>query len=164
MWWVYVIQSQAKRWDRRGRLRPGFYYVGASTWVPRRIRQHNGEIKGGGRYTSKHRPWVLRAVYGPYRNQSEAMKAERALKHSKRGQKRCHWSPEDSKWCRGAPGTLHPWVTDLTWKPPEDALEQLPPETEPPAVTKDMTDEPNFSSTVLESDALEFLDEVLNAS
>lgn len=117
LWFVYVIQSEAKRYDRRGRLRPGFYYVGSSNDVPHRLRAHNGEIKGGGRYTSKHRPWHIAAVFGPYADRSEAFKAEMALKHSKRGQARTQWTPQDSKWCRGAPGTLHPWVSDLNWKP-----------------------------------------------
>jgi len=116
-WYVYVIQSMAPRFDRRGRRRPGFYYVGCTTDVPRRLRQHNGEIKGGSKWTAKHRPHELRAVYGPYANRSEAQKAERALKRGKRGQNRCQWQPSDSPWCRGAPGTLHPWVSDLTWKP-----------------------------------------------
>jgi putative endonuclease len=117
MWWVYVLQSQTSFRDRRGKLRPPPYYVGCTTWVPRRLKQHNGELVGGGKYTAKHRPFVLRAVFGPYANQSEAQTAERALKRSKRGQSRCHWSPVDSPWCRGAPGTLHPWVTDLSWTP-----------------------------------------------
>lgn len=108
-WWVYVIQSLAPRFGRRGRL-PGFHYVGCTTDPRRRIRQHNGEIVGGGRYTSKHRPWELRAVFGPYVNQSEALKAERALKRGKRGPARCSWSPVDSAWCRGL-GVEHPWVT-----------------------------------------------------
>jgi predicted GIY-YIG superfamily endonuclease len=109
-WWVYVIQSLEKRYGRRGRPLPGFHYVGCTTDVLRRLRQHNGEIVGGGKYTSKHRPWELRAVYGPYADQSEALKAERALKHGKRGTARLAWSPSDSKWCRGL-GTAHPLVT-----------------------------------------------------
>jgi predicted GIY-YIG superfamily endonuclease len=116
MWWVYVIQSQQVRFGKRGRRLPGFFYVGASTSPPRRLRQHNGEIKGGGRYTSKHRPWCLKAVYGPYANQSEAMKAERALKRGKRSTGRLRWTPADSKWCRGE-GVNHPWITDPDWKP-----------------------------------------------
>lgn len=116
-WWVYVVQSLEPRFGKQGRPLPGFYYVGCTTLVPRRLRQHNGEIVGGGRYTSKHRPWELRAVFGPYANQSEALKAERALKKGKRGAERPKWSPSDSKWCRGYPGTMHPWVSDLTWTP-----------------------------------------------
>jgi predicted GIY-YIG superfamily endonuclease len=110
MWWVYVIQSQAERFDKRSRKRPGFYYVGCTTDPARRLRQHNGEIKGGGKYTSKHRPWVPRALYGPYKDQSTAMKAERALKRGKRGASRTRWSHKDSKWCWGH-GPNDPWVT-----------------------------------------------------
>lgn len=117
MWFVYVIQSQQVRTGKRGNPLPGFYYVGCTTWVPRRLREHNGELKGGSKYTSRHRPWQLMAVFGVYANRSEAQKAERALKKGKRGQSRCHWSPDDSPWCRGYPGTLHPWVSDLTWTP-----------------------------------------------
>ena len=109
MWWVYVIQSLEPRYSRRGSLLPGFFYVGASTEPLRRLRQHNGEIVGGGKYTPKHRPWVLRAVYGPYVDKSEAMKAEWRLKHTKRGVQRLQWTPDDSDLCRGE-GVAHPWV------------------------------------------------------
>lgn len=108
-WWVYVVQSLEKRFGKRGNPLPGWHYVGCSTDPRRRLRQHNGEIVGGGKYTSKHRPWELRAIWGPYANQSEALKAERALKHGKRGLARVAWSPADSKWCWG-PGVDHPWV------------------------------------------------------
>ena len=97
VYWVYVIQSLKVRTGNK----PGFHYVGCTTNLKRRIRQHNGEIKGGGKYTSMHRPWAYRAIYGPYHGRSEAMKAERALKKGKRGKNRTTWSPEDSKWCRG---------------------------------------------------------------
>jgi len=100
-WWVYVLQSQEVRIGKRGKPLPGFHYVGASTDPVRRLRQHNGEIVGGGKYTSTHRPWKMKAIFGPFQNQSEAMKAERALKKGKRGEARCDWTPEDSKWCRG---------------------------------------------------------------
>jgi len=113
-WWVYVIQSQELRVDRRGKPLPGFHYVGSTTDPSRRIRQHNGEIQGGGKYTSKHRPWEPRALYGPYANRSEALKAEMALKRGKRGTARTRWSTDDSKWCRGE-GPSHPWVRDPKW-------------------------------------------------
>jgi predicted GIY-YIG superfamily endonuclease len=100
VWWVYVLQSRAPR----PRNLPGFHYVGCTTDPCRRIRQHNGEITGGGRYTSKHRP------------KSSALKAEYALKHGKRGTGRTQWSPEDSIWCRGR-GPDDDWVNDPT-KPP----------------------------------------------
>lgn len=100
-WFVYVLQSLAVRRGKRGQVLPGFHYVGCSTDVARRVDEHNGLRPGGGRYTEKHRPHELRAVFGPYYGQSEALKAERALKHGKRGVARVHWTPVDSKWCRG---------------------------------------------------------------
>ncbi len=113
VWFVYVLQSLAPRYGKRGQALPGFYYVGASTDPLRRLRQHNGEITGGAKWTSKHRPHELRAVYGPYSGQSEALKAERALKHGKRGAARLAWTPADSPWCRGE-GVNHPLVLTLS--------------------------------------------------
>lgn len=110
-WWVYVIQSQKPRVGKSGPL-PGFFYVGATTDPKRRLRQHNGEIKGGGKYTSQHRPWLPAALYGPYGSKSEALKAEYALKRGKRGKSRCQWSKEDSDWYRGL-GAEDPWVLSV---------------------------------------------------
>lgn len=108
-WWVYVLRSLEVRQGKKGPL-PGVHYVGATTDVLRRLRQHNGEIKGGGKYTAKHRMWVIVAVWGPYDDQSSALKAERALKRGKRGVARTLWSPEDSPWCRGL-GSADPRVS-----------------------------------------------------
>ena len=117
-WFVYVIQSNQVRVGKRGNPLPGFHYVGATTDPLRRLRQHNGEIKGGGKYTAKHRDWELRAIWGPYPNQSSALKAERALKRGKRGVQRTLWTPEDSPWCKGL-GTEDPRI-----KIANDALRQ----------------------------------------
>lgn len=108
MWWVYVIQSEQVRVSSKGKPLPGFFYVGCTVDLARRLRQHNGEIKGGAKYTSQYRPWTPRAVYGPYDNRSDAMKAEKALKR-KRGVQRTQWTPLESSWCRG-PGVEHEWV------------------------------------------------------
>lgn len=51
------------------------------------------------------------ALYGPYGSKSEALKAEYALKHSKRGIKRAQWTPKDSSWCKGL-GAQDPWVLE----------------------------------------------------
>ena len=112
LWFVYVIQAV----NPRPGGRPGFYYVGCTTDPARRLKQHNGLLKGGGRWASKHRPWVPRALWGPYRGQSNALKAEHALKHGKRGHGRVKWSSADSEWCRGE-GPNHPWVQDSSWRP-----------------------------------------------
>ena len=117
LYWVYVIQSLQPRLGKKGIL-PGFFYVGMTTDPARRLRQHNGEITGGGRYTSKFRPWGARSLHGPYQSRSDALRAERALKKGKRGAARLNWQPSDSKWCWGE-GPEHPWVTDpVHWKPP----------------------------------------------
>jgi len=111
MWWVYVIQSEQPRFTK-GKPAPGFFYVGSTTEPSRRLRQHNGEIKGGGRYTSTKRPWRMKAIYGPYSNRSEALKAEYTLKKGRRGEARCRWSPENSPWCRGL-GAGDPRVAEI---------------------------------------------------
>lgn len=110
-WFVYVIQSQVTRVSAKtGRTLPGFFYVGSSTDPRRRLLQHNGLKSGGGKYTSKSRPWKLMAVHGPYANRSEGFRAEKALKKL-RGQRRLNWTTKDSHWCRG-PGVNHEWVTE----------------------------------------------------
>lgn len=110
-WWVYVIQSQKPRFNKRSQRLPGVFYVGSSTDVRRRLRQHNGEIKGGGAYTSQHRPWLPAAKYGPYGGRGEALKAELKLKRTKRASNRTKWTERDSPLCRGL-GAKDPWVTD----------------------------------------------------
>lgn len=90
-WFVYVLQSTVANRT----------YVGSAVDVKRRLRQHNGEIKGGGKHTQANRPWVIAAVFGPYVNRSEAFKAEIKLKHSKKGKNRINWNPSDSDMCRG---------------------------------------------------------------
>lgn len=98
-WWVYVIQSEAPRYDRRGKPLPGFYYVGMSTDPDRRLVEHNTSSKGA-KYTAKHRPWVARSLYGPYASRSEALRAEMNLKHKNRGVQRTRWTPEKSSLCK----------------------------------------------------------------
>jgi predicted GIY-YIG superfamily endonuclease len=108
-WWVYVIQSQGIPPGKK----VGFTYVGATNNPVRRLRQHNNLLPGGARFTSRWRPWIPRALYGPYKYKKQALKAEYALKHGKRGEGRCHWSCLDSSWCRGE-GCDHPWVKNPT--------------------------------------------------
>ena len=131
MWWVYVIQSLQGREGGK----PGFYYVGATTDPRRRLRQHNGEISGGAKYTSKYRPWTPRALYGPYKNRSCAQKAEYALKKGKRAKGRTKWTTKDSPWCRGE-GASHPWVTEGIWNPPDPESHVYPPEPKSSASSK----------------------------
>ena len=85
VWWVYVLRSES-----------GAYYVGCTTDIHRRVRQHNGEIVGGAKCTRSNRPWRLAKAYGSYANRSEALKAEYALKRGKRGICRTRWCESDS--------------------------------------------------------------------
>ena len=63
---VYVLRSVTK---------PNMMYVGYTTNILRRLREHNGIIKGGGKYTSANRPWRLAALV-PMPSKSEALKVE----------------------------------------------------------------------------------------
>ena len=63
---VYVLRSQTD---------PNLMYCGMTNNIRRRLRQHNGHIKGGGEYTSSNRPWHLAALI-PIGNDSPASKTK----------------------------------------------------------------------------------------
>ena len=90
VWWVYVLHSESL----------SRHYVGSSTDPERRVRQHNGYIKRGARCTRAGRPWTLVTTYGPYDSRSDAFKAEKVLKRTRRGHNRRTWTPQDSPWCK----------------------------------------------------------------
>jgi predicted GIY-YIG superfamily endonuclease len=67
---VYCLQSHTH---------PNKSYIGCTINFPQRLRQHNGEITGGARYTRGFRPWKpVFHVTGLLH--SEALKLEYALK------------------------------------------------------------------------------------
>lgn len=59
-------------------------YIGSTTNVRRRLRQHNGEIVGGARSTRGHK-WTLVAVVEGFPNRSSACRWERITKCRARG-------------------------------------------------------------------------------
>ena len=67
---VYVLRSETKK---------NMMYCGMTNNFPRRIRQHNGEIKGGGKYTSANRPWKLVALI-PINGENDVECKSKALK------------------------------------------------------------------------------------
>ena len=86
-WWVYVLASTVRT----------VTYVGCTNDVPRRVRQHNGELSGGARFTQRWRPWELKAVHGPFSGRGDAQRAERRVK-CLRGRERL--SPKASELVR----------------------------------------------------------------
>ena len=71
MFSVYCLESVAK---------PGRVYVGMTNNMPRRLRQHNGQLQGGARTTKGNRPWrVVYQIKGLTKRQAGQL--EYALKH-----------------------------------------------------------------------------------
>jgi putative endonuclease len=60
----------------------GTYYVGKTTDISHRLRQHNGEIKGGAKYTAGRRPVKLKFLER-HETLSSALKREYKLKQLK---------------------------------------------------------------------------------
>lgn len=56
-------------------------YIGATVNPDRRLRQHNGDIKGGARYTRGGRPWRRVCYIDGFQNQQQALQFEWRWKH-----------------------------------------------------------------------------------
>ena len=70
MWECYLIENR------------GYTYVGVSPDPTRRLRQHNGEITGGAKYTTgKGAGWTHVCIVRGFRTKIEAMQFEWAVKH-----------------------------------------------------------------------------------
>ncbi|MCX2979513.1 GIY-YIG nuclease family protein [Halieaceae bacterium IMCC14734] len=74
-WWVYLL-----------RCADGSFYTGVATDPLRRLRQHNGELVGGARYTRGRRPSVL-VWQQPCSDRSAAQRREAEIKQLTRQQK-----------------------------------------------------------------------------
>ena len=71
---VYLLQSTSS---------PAKTYIGVTNDIARRLRQHNGEIVGGARYTRRFRPWKFLALFA-MRSRREALQLEWRAKHTSR--------------------------------------------------------------------------------
>lgn len=60
-------------------------YVGMTNDIFKRLRQHNGEIKGGARYTSKRKGWYPVMIIDGFQDMKSAMQCEWRLKRGKKG-------------------------------------------------------------------------------
>jgi structure-specific endonuclease subunit SLX1 len=81
-WYLYLLYHSVSN----------LTYVGITTEVARRLRQHRQEIRGGARYTKRVQdrfpgspPWDLVVALGPFQNRSEATRWERLVKMRCRG-------------------------------------------------------------------------------
>ncbi len=79
-WVVYVLVSDSD----------GVTYVGITKDLERRLLQHNGELPGGARSTTRGRPWKIGATYGPFADRGRAQEVEYQVK-KKRGKERLVW-------------------------------------------------------------------------
>ena len=71
-WSCYIIENS------------GYTYVGVSNNVEKRLRAHNGEIKGGAKYTTGKGPgWKHICLIHGFPTKIESMQFEWALKHVK---------------------------------------------------------------------------------
>ncbi|KAK3139302.1 hypothetical protein QOZ80_5AG0381040 [Eleusine coracana subsp. coracana] len=85
-WCVYLIASSRIRRT----------YVGITTNFPRRLRQHNGELKGGAKAACAGRPWNLACLVEGFADRSEACEFESKWKNisQKMGRKKSEPSIE----------------------------------------------------------------------
>lgn len=92
---VYCLQSLSRR---------NSTYIGASMDFVHRLRQHNGEIVGGAKYTARFRPWH-RAVHAEgFATWRDALRFEWAWKFVTRKLKltRASRAPRDSRTTRAS--------------------------------------------------------------
>ena len=67
---VYILKSDK------------YSYVGMTNDFLRRFRQHNGELKGGAKYTSKRECWYPICIIDGFKTMVEAMQCEWRVKKS----------------------------------------------------------------------------------
>ena len=58
-------------------------YVGVTDNLQRRIRQHNGDLVGGARYTKNWRPWKIHSIFRLL-SRRDALSLEWNIKHRRR--------------------------------------------------------------------------------
>lgn len=62
------------------------FYIGKTLDLKKRLRAHNGKIKGGAKYTRQRRPVKLK-YFEKFETQTEALKREYTLKQLNRKEK-----------------------------------------------------------------------------
>ncbi len=72
---VYILECSDKT-----------FYIGKTVDIKKRLRQHNGEIKGGAKYTSGRRPVKLKYIE-EHKTVTDALQREAKLKKLSRHEK-----------------------------------------------------------------------------
>ena len=72
MYYIYILYSASS----------DIFYVGYSSDYTRRLQEHNTQANFN-TFTSKHRPWVLRAVFKCGEDEKTAVGLERFIKNQK---------------------------------------------------------------------------------
>ncbi|KAL9424351.1 hypothetical protein AB3S75_036270 [Citrus x aurantiifolia] len=86
-WSVYLIISTNP---------PIKTYVGTTTNFPRRLKQHNGELRGGAKASQAGRPWISACIIQGFHDQSDACEFESKWKCISRRLPRKMKKSEDS--------------------------------------------------------------------
>lgn len=73
MWIVYLLISEIKN----------ISYVGITTNLDKRLKQHNGIINGGAKFTHANRPYKVLYYIDNIENRSDATKIELLIKQQK---------------------------------------------------------------------------------
>jgi predicted GIY-YIG superfamily endonuclease len=111
MWIFYIIYNEH------------YTYAGVSPDPTRRLRQHNGEISGGAKYTTdKGAGWQHLCLVEGFRNNIEALQFEWAVKHIpprnagglKNRVKKLYTLFQKEKWTSKAPDSKDVPLT-ITW-------------------------------------------------
>lgn len=80
MFFCYLLRSLARKNGRRSTAT----YIGFTVNPLRRLRQHNGEIKGGAFRTRRYQPWIHAAIVGGFQSKTQALAFEWAWQHPNR--------------------------------------------------------------------------------
>lgn len=88
-WVCYILFSKNPKHSRAT-------YNGATVNFQRRLRQHNGDIKGGAKYTRGKGPWEPLCIISGFHSKQEALQAEWRIKKvtNQRRRPQCFCSPE----------------------------------------------------------------------
>ncbi len=76
MWYIYLLVSQSLKYLNHT-------YVGITTNLDRRLKQHNGLIQGGAKNTRAKRPYNIAYYISDIENRSIAQKLEYDIKKQK---------------------------------------------------------------------------------